>query len=122
MQNKIGALLIQFLKSFGYAFKGLEIAFKTQRNFRIHVVAILITSAAGWYFMISSGEWMAIILCIAAVLITELINSAIEELANKLHPEKDPLIGRVKDMAAAAVLVAASAAVLVAFVVFSRRF
>lgn len=85
---------------------------------RIHIIAAVLACIAGFYFEISSVEWVVIILCIVLVISFELINTAIEELCNMVHPEHHPIIKKVKDIAAAAVLVAAIGSVVAALIIF----
>lgn len=108
----------RFLKSFGFAIKGLKQGFKTELNFRVHVVAAVLTFVAGWYFEVSLLEWLAIIICIGSVLAAELMNTAIEGLVNLVSPEFNPRAGLVKDVAAAAVLVVALMSLVVGLIIF----
>ncbi|WP_343533533.1 diacylglycerol kinase family protein [Pedobacter sp.] len=108
----------RFLKSFKFAAKGLSHTVVTQPNFIFHLIAALLVVAAGWYFEVSKGEWLAIVICIGLVMVTELINTAIEVLVDWLSPEFNVKAGLVKDIAAGAVLVAALIALLVAFIIF----
>ncbi len=106
------------LKSFAYAWNGLRICFVQERNFRIH---ILITGAVLIFAVllnISAVEWMFICCCIAFVLVTELLNTAVEKLCDLAHPEIHPGIKKIKDIAAAAVLIAAFFSLLVAVIIF----
>lgn len=110
----------KLIKSFGYAFNGLRIAISTQRNMQIHLIAVAVVTTTGFYFHITPAEWLAVVLCFALVTSLEMINTAIEILADKLHPEKNEQIGKVKDVAAGAVLVAAVFTVVVAILVFRK--
>jgi diacylglycerol kinase len=110
----------KLIRSFGYAFNGLWVSISTQRNMQIHVLAVAVVTAAGFYFNISQTEWIAVSLCFALVISLEMINTAIEIFANQLHPEKNEQIGKVKDIAAGAVLVAALFTVVVAVLVFGK--
>ncbi|MCK9414178.1 MAG: diacylglycerol kinase family protein [Prolixibacteraceae bacterium] len=105
-------------KSFGYAFNGLKLLFVEEHNSRIHLVAAVLAIALGWALKLSMTEWVAIFLVIGAVFAAELFNSAIENLAGHLAPQKHEKIKKVKDMAAAAVLVCAITAVAVACFIF----
>ena len=107
--------------SIGFAFNGLVNCFKQEPNFKIHSVFTMWAIAAGFFFRISNVEWIAIVLCIAAVITAELINTAIEELCNMVHREQHPTIKIIKDMAAAAVLVTAIAAAVCGAVIFIPR-
>lgn len=111
--------MMKLLKSFIYAFEGLSYAFRTQRNFRIHCIALLIVNFVAYFFKISSVEWAIIWLCIMAVLCLELINTAIEKLCDKVYPEINPNAKIIKDVAAAAVLIAALASLIIAAFIFT---
>jgi diacylglycerol kinase len=106
------------IKSFYYAFSGLKTVLINEHNFRIHLLAAIFAIIAGTLFNISSMEWISITLIIALVLSLEIINSAIEKLADFVSPEKNIKIKAVKDMAAAAVLVAAIASLIIAAIIF----
>jgi len=108
----------RFLKSFKFAGKGLFYTIATQPNFIFHLIAALLAVVAGWYFDISKGEWLAVLICIGLVMVTELLNTAIEVLVDWLSPEFNVKAGLVKDIAAGAVLMAALVALIVAFVIF----
>ena len=108
----------KFIRGFGYAFNGLFHAVKTQLNFRVHLVCAAIVVCLGYALCISTAEWLWIILCIGMVLLTELINTALELLCDIISPEYNEKIGRVKDMCAAAVLVTAVTALVIGLVIF----
>lgn len=110
------------IRSFGYAFKGISILFKSTPNARIHALAVVVVVSAGVIWRLSISEWCAILLCIGSVLAAEAVNTAIESLADKISPEKDPLIGRAKDLAAGAVLILAITSVAVALIIFIPKF
>jgi len=88
---------------------------------KVHLLAVIVVSAAGFYFQITTTEWLAVLLCFVLVISLEMVNTAIEILANKINPEKDEAIGRAKDVAAGAVLVAAIFAVVIAGIVFGKH-
>lgn len=109
------------MESFGYAMQGLRTIFRTQANFRIHVVAAGAALALSAFLRISRGEWLAVVLCIGFVLLAEAFNTALEFCCDAITQEHHPLIGKAKDVGAAAVLIAALCAVLVAGVLFVPR-
>lgn len=111
--------LLRMLRGFGHAFAGLAWALRSQRNMKVHAVATLLVVALGLADNLARWEWCAVAFSIALVWVAELLNSALEELCNRVTLEQDPLIRKVKDMAAGAVLVAAAQAVFVAFLVFA---
>src|SRR5690349_20439070 len=95
------------LNSFIYAFKGIKTLFRSEHNARIHLVAAIIAVMAGYHYNINKTEWLFVILSITIVFLAELFNSSIEFLADIVQPSYHEKIGKVKDMAAAAVLVSA---------------
>lgn len=110
--------LTRFLKSFEYAWRGIVYTVTTQPNFRRHVVVALITLLAGWYYDLSNTEWCLVLLCIGIVWTAELLNTSIEHLTDIVSPDYNELIGKVKDIAAGAVLFAAIAAGIVGLLIF----
>jgi diacylglycerol kinase (ATP) len=103
----------RFVRSFRYAGEGLRYAFRTQLNFRIHVAATLVAVGMGIWLVIPLQSWAALALTIGAVLITEIINTAAETLVDLVSPQYHPLAKQVKDLAAAAVLIAALTSIVV---------
>jgi undecaprenol kinase/diacylglycerol kinase (ATP) len=73
---------------------------------------------AGFVFKISLLEWIAVTICIGIVFTLELVNTAIENMANFVSKEYHESIKKVKDLAAAAVFVAAIAATIVGLIIF----
>jgi len=108
----------KLIKSFGYAFRGVAYATRTQLNFRIHMVAMAAAVALGYFLKISAMEWLWIALCIAIVLITEIFNTMIEALTDLVSPGYNEKAGRIKDMSAGAVVIAAAFALLTGIVIF----
>lgn len=105
-------------KSFKYAFRGLKRLIIDEHNARIHCCATIAVVTAGVLFHISALEWVAVVICIVAVIAAEAFNSAIEALADKVTREQDPLIGKAKDIASAGVLILAIGSVVVASIIF----
>lgn len=109
------------LLSFKYAFNGLWLLIREEHNSRIHLCLALLTIIAGFWFKITSIEWMILLLTIAMVFAAEFFNSAIEALADKISPEKDPLIKKAKDLAAGGVLFCAIISIIVGVLIFGER-
>jgi len=105
-------------QKFGFAFKGLRFAFREELHMRFHILAAMLTIAAGIYLPISRIEWVLITLCIGLVLAVEMINSAIENMVDLAKPEHHPLAGKIKDIAAGAVLVTSIMAAIIGTVIF----
>ena len=106
-----------FLHRLGCAWRGLRMA-ATERHMRFHLTALVGVAVAGWWLDLAPWEWASVLLVSALVIGLEVVNSAVERLADHLHPGEHPEVGLVKDMLAGAVLVAALCALLVAALVF----
>ena len=106
------------IASFGYAWKGIRSFVSKEPNAWIHCSAIVLVTIAGFFFSITHTEWLIIILCFGIVLAAEGFNTAIERLVNLVSPERHPVAGDVKDIAAGAVLICAVAAAIVGIIIF----
>lgn len=109
------------LRSFGHAFKGIRLMFDAGANMRIHFCAAAAAIAAGFYFKISPVEWCLITLCCVLVIATEGLNTALERLCDRVHPDRHPEIGKAKDLAAGATLIVAMGAAVVGIIIFGGR-
>ncbi len=106
------------LKSFGYAFTGIALLLKTEVNFRIQFVCGVAVCVLGGTVGLSTTEWMVQLLAIGLVLAAEALNSAIERLADVITKEKRKEIAALKDIAAAAPLVAAIIALIIGLLIY----
>lgn len=102
-----------------FALQGIREAFRTERSVRVHIAALLILFIVLLVFRPEPLWWAALLLSASLVLTAELLNSAVEALADRVSVDVDPLIRRAKDCAAGAVLVASVGALVVgaAFVI-----
>ncbi|MBE7212836.1 MAG: diacylglycerol kinase family protein [Gluconacetobacter diazotrophicus] len=107
--------------SFVYAFRGVWWLLRREHNAWIHLGFAAAACAAGWWWRIGRLEWALVVFAIGSVLAAEAVNTAVETLADALKPERHPLVGRAKDLAAAGVLLAAIGAALVGVLVFGPR-
>ncbi|MDE7230728.1 MAG: diacylglycerol kinase family protein [Oscillospiraceae bacterium] len=109
---------MNFFKGFYYAGRGIVTACG-QRNFRFHLCATaFVIFFAARFYSFSAEKWAILLLTCGSVLALEIVNTAIERLADKVSPEKDTLIKAAKDCAAGAVLIAAIFAVVIGFFLF----
>jgi diacylglycerol kinase len=108
-------------ESFACAFRGIASLLKSEVHARIHLVATVAVLALGWWFEITRGEWLAVILAIGLVWVAEALNTAIEYVADLAHPDEHPEVKKLKDLAAAAVLFASIAALIIGLIVFLPR-
>jgi diacylglycerol kinase len=104
--------------SFGFAWQGLKALFLTEHNAWIHAGLTIVVIALSFLLQVSRTEAAILILTMALVWATEILNTALEKMADFISTEKHPQIGLVKDLAAAAVLVAAVAALLIGTLIF----
>jgi diacylglycerol kinase (ATP) len=100
-------------RRFGFAFQGLAAAWRTEANFRIQLIGLGVVVATLLVVKIEPIWWALVLMTSGGVLTAELFNTAVEHLADHLHPQTHPGIQIVKDCAAAAVLVMAGAAAAV---------
>lgn len=108
--------------SFQNAFSGVVWAFKSQPNFRIHVVLSSVALFLGYYAGLSPLEWIIIIMIIIIGLVIEMINTAIEATTDAIDLKIRPDIKIAKDVAAGAMLVYAIGALCIAYLIFSQYY
>ncbi len=118
MKNKKDSFLVNRLKSVGYAFKGAILLLKTEASIKIQFVIALFVTIAGFIFNISTNEWIVQCLAIGLVISIEGVNTAIEEIADFMHPERHKKIGFIKDIAAGAVFIASIFAMIIGFIIY----
>lgn len=106
------------IKSFRFAFNGFKILIKEEHNARIHLFAAACALIAGFALKISIFEWIAIVFAIGFVITLEIINSAIENISDFISPEKHESIKKIKDLAAAGVLLSAVTALIIGLIIF----
>jgi len=104
-------------QGFRFAVRGVLRLLATERSAWIHALATLAVFAVGLLAGVSRVEWCLLVLAIALVWTIEGLNTAVEILGDAVSPQQHPLIGRAKDMAAGAVLMAALGAVVVGLLV-----
>ncbi|MGH2542687.1 MAG: diacylglycerol kinase family protein [Ardenticatenaceae bacterium] len=118
MKNNSTLNISARIRSFAIALRGIRILLATQKNAWIDAVATLAVVVAGLMFGLTAIEWGLIVVAIIAVWAAEGLNTALEFLADAVLPEYHPLVGRAKDVAAGAVLIAAAGAAAIGGLVF----
>jgi len=108
-------------QSFADAGRGIALLLANEPNARLHALAAIAAVALGLWLGLSAGEWCWIVVAVALVWVAEGLNSAVEALADAVHPERDARVGKAKDLAAGAVLVAAVASAVIGALVFGPR-
>jgi len=102
------------------ALRGMFLLFN-ERSFRIQMTIGIMVTALGFYVGIEPWAWMAQNIAIGLVLMAEGINTAIERLADVVQPEYDEKIGRIKDMSAGFVSIAALTAFVIAAIIYAPK-
>ena len=102
----------------GYAIKGAWLLLKHEPSIQVQFVISILVCIAGWYFEITRTEWMFQFFAIGLVMATEGLNTAMEAMADFVHPDFHSKIGHIKDVAAGAVFIAALIAVIIACFIY----
>ena len=113
-----GSFLGKRIRSIGYAFRGMILLLGREASIQVQAVIALLMTVLGFVVGLSATEWMIQCLTIGLVMGIEGMNTAVEELADFVHPEQHPRIGFVKDVAAGAVFIAALIAVVVGGILY----
>lgn len=110
------------IQSVKYATKGFWILITTENSIITQVIIGLIMTIFGFIMHISATEWMFQIISIGLILVAESLNTAIEKLADFIHPDYNKQIGRVKDISAGAAFFAAIFAVIIGLIIYVPKF
>jgi diacylglycerol kinase (ATP) len=107
------------LSSFGYALRGIRSLVSQEPNARLHAVATVAVIILGFIRNITRAEWLALVVVIALVWITEALNTCVEMLCDLwCKGEFNPQVKIIKDIAAAAVIIAATCAAITGLIIF----
>ena len=106
----------------GYALKGAWLLLKKEPSIQVQFAISICVTVAGIYFEISRIEWLFQFLAIGLVMSCEGLNTAIEAIADFIHPDYHSKIGHIKDVAAGAVFIAALIAVIIAVFIYVPYF
>ncbi|WKD86402.1 Undecaprenol kinase [Polaribacter huanghezhanensis] len=118
MKNPNDGFLKGRLRSMRFALKGMWLLITTEDSIKAQFFIGLISFFIGFYFDISATEWMLQLIVIALVLVAEACNTAIEKMADFVHPEFHKKIGFIKDIAAGAPSFAAIFALIVVGIIY----
>jgi diacylglycerol kinase len=110
------------IKSFQFALEGVIRFFKTEHNAWLHLVSTLSVIILGISVKVTNSEVIALVVAVALVWITEMINTCIEKVMDMISREYDVRIKVIKDISAGSVLVAAAAAFIIGLFVFIPKF
>jgi len=107
-------------RSFAAAFKGIPYILK-ESNFKIHTGLGLLSLVGAYLFHFNLLEWIIVLLCIIFIFTLEAFNTAIEYLVDFISPEQNEKVGKIKDIAAAAVLIGAIGVAVVGVLLFGQK-
>ncbi|WP_041497214.1 diacylglycerol kinase [Nonlabens marinus] len=110
------------IKGCKYAFNGAVALIKQEPSIKVQVFLALIVTIMGFLFQITSTQWMFQIFAIGLVLTAEGLNSAIEAVADFIHPDYHVKIGHIKDIAAGSVFFAAVIASIIGLIIYVPYF
>ncbi|WP_343486156.1 diacylglycerol kinase family protein [Allomuricauda sp. d1] len=110
------------VRSIGFALKGLFLLLRTEPSIKVQFVIALVMTAAGFYFEISATEWILQLLAIGLVMGIEGMNTAVEKLADFIHPEYHQKIGFIKDVSAGAVMLVSVLATVIGLIIYLPKF
>ena len=108
----------KMINSFKYAIQGFFSAFKTEKNMKIHTLAMFIVIVLGIWLKLNPIQWCLIVVAIVLVISAELFNTAIETVVDMISPEKNEKAKIAKDISAAAVLAVAIGAAIIGIIIF----
>jgi diacylglycerol kinase (ATP) len=110
------------LKSIGFAYKGALKLITTEHSVMVQCFMCVLLIFAGFFFKISMYEWMFQTLAIGLVIAIEGLNTAVEKIADFIHPDYHSRIGFIKDIAAGAVFFAALTAISIGLMIYIPKF
>lgn len=106
------------IKSIGFAVQGAIKLISTEHSIMVQSSLAIILTILGFYFEISKSDWMFQIMAMGLVLSIEGLNTAVEKIADFIHPDFHERIGFIKDIAAGAVLFAAATAISIVLMIY----
>jgi len=109
------------LKSMSFALKGAIKLITTEHSVMVQSSLAVLMTVAGFYYHITPTEWMFQILVFGLVLSIEGLNTAVEKIADFIHPDYHERIGFIKDIAAGAVFFAAMSAIAIGLIIYLPR-
>ncbi len=112
----------KLIQSFRFAISGIRATWRDEVNFRIEIFLATLVVALGIAIGFSPLEWIVVVGCISAVLLAEMVNTAIENLCDKISPEIDPTIGKVKDIMGGVVFIVSLGAAVAGALLIASRF
>ena len=111
-----------FNNTFKNARKGFRLVFKSEMNIRVHLIIALLVLISAYFFGFNYIEYCILLIAIAFVIISEMINTAIEfALDSVYHNRYSKMVGMAKDISAGAVMIASFVSALIGILLFGRH-
>lgn len=120
--NNESNFFLNRLKSVKYAANGFWILITTEKSIIAQVSIGILMTIIGFLMHLSATEWLFQIMAIGLILVAESLNTAIEKLADFIHPEYHEQIGRIKDISAGAAFFAAIIAIIIGLIIYVPKF
>lgn len=121
MKDPKDNFIVERLKSIKFSLKGIWLLISTESSIKVQVFIALLSIGLGFYFDISSTEWLAQVLVIGLVLVAESLNTGIEKLCDFIHPDYHEKIGTIKDVSAGAAGIAAIISLIIAGIIYGSK-
>ena len=121
MKNPNDGFLRGRLRSMKFALKGMWLLLTTEDSIKVQSFCAIVICIIGFYFDISATEWMIQLLAIGLVLTAESLNTAIEKMADFIHPDFHEKIGFIKDIAAGAPSFAAIISIIIMAIIYTPK-
>lgn len=110
------------LNSYRYAIRGIRLAFRYENNMAYHLAAGTAVLIVNYLLGVSRTDWVLTLMLIALAWMSEVFNTAIEKLADRVSKDRDPLIGNAKDLAAGAVVIICFFAAICGLIIYIPYF
>ncbi len=108
--------------SFKFALRGVGFVWKEETNFGFIIFFAILALCIGYYFDFTLIEYSICVVIITMVMVAEMVNTAIEEICDKIEPNHSPVIGKIKDISSGFVLVTSLGAGIAGLLVFFNHF
>lgn len=108
----------KYYDTFRFALQGIWVAMKQEKNIRFHLIVSAVVLILAVFLSLSKTEWILLVIVISGMLVLEMINTAIERVVDLVTLEYHPLAKQAKDVAAGAVLIFATAAIIIGILIF----
>ncbi|MEL4455429.1 diacylglycerol kinase family protein [Lutimonas vermicola] len=106
------------IKSLKFAIKGVWFLISTEHSIMVQLAIAVMVTFLGWWFDISTIEWIFQVFAIGLILVAESLNTCIEKLCDFIHIDYNKKIGFIKDIAAGAVTFAAITAIIIGLIIY----